>query len=245
MQNLPSIVAKLALAATLHSLVLVTPALAQATASNGAQRTQDRAEITQQRTDNEALLLTNEKACYQHFAVTDCLKKVRSAAHDKERALRRRELVINADERAERTRDVQASRAKKQQDHADKVQEQPLGMGKPGQADTEQRQRDHNAQAATRAGKAPRSEDAMAAERARHAGDAATRANAQNAKQASKQQSLQQRAAQQQTQVDKARADYDAKQADAAKRNAAHEQRMREQAEKSRNKNAQPLPTPP
>ena len=53
--------------------------------SNAQERTQARAQITLERKDSEARLANNEKICYQHFAVTDCLQKVRRQYNTEER----------------------------------------------------------------------------------------------------------------------------------------------------------------
>ena len=80
-------------------------------ASTAQERTQARAQITLERKDSEARLANNEKICYQHFAVTDCLQKVRRQYNTEERALRQRELAINAKEREEKTANQRDARA--------------------------------------------------------------------------------------------------------------------------------------
>ena len=211
-------------------------------AANATERAEARAQIAKERTANENRLQENEKICYQHFAVTDCLKKVRSQSYEQERALRKCELAINAQERDERTATQRGARAKKQQDFENKHHSNPLDGGALREPDLEQRQREHDAAAAKRAADERNPRD-QAAEQQQRQQDAALRASEAQKKVASKQRSQQNRAAGLPDTINESREDYDAKQADAAHRQAAHDKKMQELAAKG--KKAAPLPTVP
>ena len=147
-------------------------------ASTAQERTQARAQITLERKDSEARLANNEKICYQHFAVTDCLQKVRRQYNTEERALRQRELAINAKEREEKTANQRDARANKQNDFERK--HPPLDGGALSQPDLEQRQKEHNEQAAQRSSHAPkRNAESIAEQQQRREQDAARRASSQ------------------------------------------------------------------
>ena len=217
-------------------------AVAQAATPDAAERAEARAQIAKERKGNESALLENEKICYQRFAVTDCLKKVRSQSYEQERALRQRELAINAQERDERTATQRGARAKKQQDFENKRHSNPLDGGALREPDLEQRQRARDA-AATKRAADERNPQELAAEQQQRQQDAALRAAEAQKKAASKQRAQQNRAASQPANISESRDDYDAKQADAAHRQAAHDKKMQELAAKG--KKAAPLPTPP
>ena len=211
-------------------------------ASNDAERAEARAQIAKERKANESALQENEKICYQRFAVTDCLKKVRSQSYEQARALRQRELAINAQEREERTATQRGARAKKQQDFENKHHSNPLDGGALREPDLEQRKREHDAAAAKRAAD-ERNPQELAAEQQQRQQDAALRAAEAQKKAASKQRAQQNRAASQPANINESRDDYDAKQSDAAHRQAAHDKKMQELAAKG--KKVAPLPTQP
>ncbi|MEG0921397.1 MAG: hypothetical protein RSG22_08310 [Comamonas sp.] len=215
---------------------------AQAASVGAAERAAARAQITKERSENDKQLQENEKICYQRFAVTDCLKKVRSQSNEQERALRQRELAINAQERGERTEGQRAARDKKQQDFENKHHSNPLDGGALKEPDLEQRQREHEAAASKRAA-GERNPQELAAEQHQRQQDAAQRAADAQKKAASKQQAQQNRAATLPVDISGAREEFDAKQADAAQRQLAHDKKMKELQAKSRK--AAPLPTPP
>ena len=208
--------------------------------SPAAQRSRERESIQRERAANQARQLANEKICYQHFAVTDCIRKVRSQARDQEQALHKRELVINAAERADKVKQQEANRAAKQKDHADKAATM-LDAPSADQA-VEQRSAEHREQAQQRARTGP-SEAEQAAQRNQQQRDAAQRAAEQNDLRASKARELQQREASAPGQIGEAREKYDAKQAAAAEHKRQYEERM--QARKAEGKEARPLSDPP
>lgn len=81
-------------------------------------RQQLRQEIAQQRQHIESRKLDAEKACWQRFAVEDCLRDIRAQAREQDSVLRARELDINREERqekaAERLRAIEQKKSEKQ-----------------------------------------------------------------------------------------------------------------------------------
>ena len=67
------------------------------------QRDAERHDIEQQRRALAERQKPLEAACYQKFAVEDCLSKLRSQAREQEKPLRERELRLNDAERREKT----------------------------------------------------------------------------------------------------------------------------------------------
>lgn len=225
------------------ALLLAACSLAQAATGKAAtahERTQARAQIALERKDGEARLANNEKICYQHFAVTDCLQKVRGQYNTEERALRQRELAINAQERDEKTANQHDARASKQNDFERK--HPPLDGGALNQPDLEQRQNEHNDQAAQRSGHEPkRNPETIAEQQQRREQDAAHRASSQTGKVDSKQRAQQRRNGEQPDNIMGAQAEYDAKQEAALRRQQANDKRLKEQEGKRK---AAPLPVP-
>ncbi len=201
-----------------------------------------RAAIKKERSHNAALLEENEKACYQHFAVTDCLKKVRTQSYAQERELRQREFAINADERAERTNKQRSAREKKQKDFDNKHPAQTLDSGISDAAVSEERQRELDAAAARRAVPPKRTAEGIAANEQRRDQAAAHRSAATQQKTSTKAHAQQRRADDMAANVSDAQAEYDAKQADAANRQQKHDKRMQELESKKRK--VAPLPAP-
>lgn len=209
-------------------------------ASTAQERTQARAQITLERKDSEARLANNEKICYQHFAVTDCLQKVRRQYNTEERALRQRELAINAKEREEKTANQRDARANKQNDFERK--HPPLDGGALSQPDLEQRQKEHNEQAAQRSSHGPkRNAESIAEQQQRREQDAARRASSQAGKVDSKQRTQQRHSEERADSISEAQEEYDAKQEAAQRKLEAHDKRMKEQEGKRK---AAPLPVP-
>lgn len=81
-------------------------------------REQAQQDIAQQRQQIEARQQEAEKACWQRFAVEDCLRNVRAQAREQDNVLRARELQINNEERqekaAERLRAIEQKKREKQ-----------------------------------------------------------------------------------------------------------------------------------
>lgn len=65
-------------------------------------RVQERAEIARERSVIEARKQAAEKACWQRFAVENCLSKARTAAREEDNVLHERELRLNREERQEK-----------------------------------------------------------------------------------------------------------------------------------------------
>lgn len=225
------------------ALLLTACSLAQAAKdqpANAHQRTQLREAISLERKDSEARLANNEKICYQHFAVTDCLQKVRRQYNTEERALRQRELAINAQEREEKTANQRGARTNKQNDFERK--HPPLDGGALSQPDLEQRQKEHNEQAAQRSSHGPkRNPESIAEQQQRREQDAARRASSQAGKVDSKQRTQQRHNDEQADSISQAQEEYDAKQEAAQRKLEAHDKRMKEQEGKRK---AAPLPVP-
>lgn len=81
-----------------------------------AERAQARAEIEQARREIEARRQGAEKACWQRFAVEDCLTEARKTAREADHPLRERELRINREEREEKASERLRSIEKKQRE---------------------------------------------------------------------------------------------------------------------------------
>lgn len=81
-------------------------------------RDQERQEIATQRQQLQARKQEGEKACWQRFAVEDCLRNVRSQIREEDNKLRDREIAINNEERqdkaAERLRAIEQKKQEKQ-----------------------------------------------------------------------------------------------------------------------------------
>ena len=83
---------------------------------HAAAREQERQEIAKERSEIEARKLQAEKACWQRFAVENCLSKVRAQARKEDSVLRERELHINSEERQEKARERLRSIDQKQRE---------------------------------------------------------------------------------------------------------------------------------
>lgn len=226
--------------ASVAALAAPDPQGAAAESEAAAQRSRERAAIQHAREANQARQLANEKICYQHFAVSDCIRKVRHEARLQEQELHKRELVINAAERADKVQQQESNRAQKQKDHADKAA--TMLDAPPAEQTLEQRSAEHREQAQQRARSGP-SEAERAAQHQQQQRDAAQRATQQNDKRASKAREQQQRDADAPGQISEAREKYDAKQAAAAEHRRQYEERM--QKRKAEGKESRPLSDPP
>ncbi len=86
-----------------HSLFLLAMASAAALAQNAVPDApgspeQERARIRAERSQIESAFMDEERACYQKFAVNDCLGRARVARREGVADLRRQELAINTQE---------------------------------------------------------------------------------------------------------------------------------------------------
>ena len=94
-------------------------------------RAQERAEIAQQRQEISARTTQAEEACWQRFAVEDCLRKARAQQRSEMSLLRDRELRINNEERQEKASERLRSIERQQQQ---KSPNQTHVQGLPGMA---------------------------------------------------------------------------------------------------------------
>ena len=88
----------------LHSLLLALPVAAQTAAdpAPALREAEQRAWIVQTRATYQAQFREREKACYQRFAVNDCLAESRRSEREIMADLRRQEIVINDAQRKRR-----------------------------------------------------------------------------------------------------------------------------------------------
>lgn len=83
------------------------------------QRAQERQDILHTRSQIDARRVEGEKACWQRFAVDNCLREVRAQAREQDTALRERELRINSEERQEKASErLRAIEQKQREKHA-------------------------------------------------------------------------------------------------------------------------------
>ncbi|MDH1428594.1 hypothetical protein N5E89_09765 [Comamonas aquatica] len=83
------------------------------------QRAQERQDILHTRAQIDARRVEGEKACWQRFAVDNCLREVRAQAREQDTALRERELRINSEERQEKASErLRAIEQKQREKHA-------------------------------------------------------------------------------------------------------------------------------
>ena len=83
------------------------------------QRAQERQDILHRRSQIDARRVEGEKACWQRFAVDNCLREVRAQAREQDTALRERELRINSEERQEKASErLRAIEQKQREKHA-------------------------------------------------------------------------------------------------------------------------------
>ncbi|MDR3454118.1 MAG: hypothetical protein P4L96_15220 [Rhodoferax sp.] len=208
--------------------IVTCAAAAGQTATISADKAADaeRAAINAERSRSEADYLQEQKACYQKFAVNDCLRDA-GERHRKILAdLRRREIALNDAERkrqaAEQARNRQEKAAAEQQKQADQQSEDQRAKA----AQNVQQRQDRAASSASdrakaAAGESKNVQDAKAREQ-RHLDETASQA----AKAAA---------------AAKQRADYDEKIRAAAERKADRDRRRQENPKPPAN----PLPTPP
>lgn len=181
------------------------------------QREETRARIQREREALDQRRRKDEAACYQRFAVEDCLSGVRAKAHEVQTRLRQEELQINDAERRDKTAQRLRSIEQKQQDAKDAA-----------------------------AGTAPRTPAprVSASSRAQHESDARERAVRQQTHERTRQAENASRAAAQPGREAEARERFDEKQKAAEERRAKHHKAESDAAASGR-KPAGGLPTPP
>ncbi len=128
-----------------------------------------RDEIARQRQAVAAELAQQEAACHQRFAVEDCLRRVRSAARERDNLLWRQELELGEAER--RARAAQRLQSIEERDGAQHVAPPPSQPPQRNPADNAEREQ----QARERAAQARQRQAAHAAEQQRRAQEQAER----------------------------------------------------------------------
>ena len=160
---------------------------AQALQQRAQSRDKARAEIAQARSAIEVRMQEAEKACWQRFAVQDCLNKARKMARAEDQPLRERELSINQEERqekaAERLRVIEQKQREKQ------VPAPVVATPRDGSGamDVESRQTEASKRAAQQAQRVQNHEAAVAEQQAKQAQERAQKVQAQKDKQATAQ----------------------------------------------------------
>lgn len=164
--------------------LLAAPAMAQAPISSeedagkhahaaaAAQRKAEHERIRHEREALKAQQVKEEAACYQRFAVEDCLRAVRARGRDAEGRLRTQEIMLNDAERKEKAADRLKAIEEKQQRPAPAEAKGPDAVLRKPPAT--QAQRDHDA--ALRAEQQRSRVQKQADEQARRAADSAERA---------------------------------------------------------------------
>lgn len=176
-------VSTVALAAQAETVAAAQPALETELQARAQMREQIRQEIAAQRQDIAVRQQAAEKACWQRFAVEDCLRQARSQAREQDNVLRAREVQINTEERqekaAQRLLEIERKQAEKRVPAP--VQANPRHGG--------------SAAADGTAPRAPKTSADIAAEQAQRDAQARERAAAQSQRQQEKQAQAAERAA--------------------------------------------------
>lgn len=126
----------------LAGVLVILPASAQSSAQAAALRE----EFAQRRVAARSTLDAERRACYQRFAVTDCIERAESAHREEVAEIRRQELALNEQERKARS----AARASNLESKSARAAGQPG----PRPLDIEARDASRKRQAAEREAKA-------------------------------------------------------------------------------------------
>jgi len=140
-------------------------------AAAAAQRKAEHERIRHEREALKAQQVKEEAACYQRFAVEDCLRAVRARGRDAEGRLRTQEIMLNDAERKEKAADRLKAIEEKQRPAPAEAKGPDAVVRKPPAT---QAQRDHDA--ALRAEQQRSRVQKQADEQARRAADSAERA---------------------------------------------------------------------
>ena len=211
--------ALLLLGACLACAARAQDATAQDTGTR-AEREEQRKEIQAERRAVNQRLLKEQSACYKQFVVDDCLRDARARARVTNDALRKRELELNAADRAEKTSQRQKAIDERQQQH-----ERELANKRPAPA-----------QGAERAKRSSHDEQ-------QRQQDARSRAREQQQHEAEHARQMEQRkAATQPQRIEQERARYQLKQQKARERREKYE---RESAQRAASGKAPVAPLPP
>lgn len=165
---------------------------AQAQAAREQARSQDFERIARERSTLEQLRLQGEKACYQRFAVNDCLAEVRAQDRHARTLLRQQEQVLRDQERQETTAARLRSVQDKQQQASERAANARPEVRQPSVSPEERTERE--AQARERAARQrAHVQDKAAAQAERAAGAPAQEAQARKAYEDKQQQAQQRR----------------------------------------------------
>lgn len=181
-----------------------------------AQRQESREQIQRQRKAAELQRGKDEAACYQQFAVEDCLRSVRAKAREADKALRSQELQLNDAERREKAGQRLRTIEEKQQEQRERLEsgERPAPMRATSRTDARVREQEARQRA-----------DNQRRRAAEHAADA------------------ERRKVEEPGRISESRARYEAKQQKARERRERHERQQAEAAASGRSQPAS-LPTP-
>lgn len=197
------------------------PVWAQTNAAAGnIDPTAERARLSKERAEVEARAKTEQTACYQRFAVEDCLQDSRRKRRTAEDSIKRQEADLNDMERKRRA----AAQLERLDKAPPRAQDDPAAQEKARQSQQgrEQRAADHAQSRAEAAAKAEDNRRDLDAKQRNHAEQQA-------------------KAARLQADAPTERARFERKQEQAAKRRA---ERERQNAERTKPRSA-PLPAPP
>lgn len=180
----------------------------------------ERARLTRERAEIDARAKTEQTACYQRFAVEDCLQESRRKRRTAEDSIKRQEADLNDIERKRRA----AAQLERLDKAPPRAQDDPAAQEKARQSQQgrEQRAADHADSRADAAAKAESNRRALEDKQRNHAEQQA-------------------KAARLQADAPTERARFERKQEQAAKHRADRE---RQNAERTKPRSA-PLPTPP
>jgi colicin import membrane protein len=206
------------IAIILAAILLPLTSLAQAPGSYAAEKSR----IGQERRAADATFKTEEKACYQKFAVTDCVNEARAKRRVKLSDLHRQEVAVNDAERkrkgAERQREIDERTAPAKE--ADKATEREKNL-----ADRKKR-------------------DERATEKAAKAAAPPAKPGGEAARQAEVQEKLKDKASSQQSRNQEAAQNLKDRQAREAEAKARKEKLAKRLAERTKPA-SKPLPVPP
>ena len=174
----------LTVSAMAQTAVLDEAAHAQHLQQRAAARDQARADIAQSRSAMALRHQEEEKACWQRFAVQDCLNKVRKDARAEEQPLHERELSINREERQDKANERLRVIEQKQREKQVPAPVVASPRDGSGPLSLESRQSDAQKRAVDQAQRVRNHEAAVASQREQQAQDRAQKVQAQQEKQA-------------------------------------------------------------
>jgi colicin import membrane protein len=127
----------------LLTLVLAAAAVPALVRAQTAEEAAERARIARERSQANAQLASEEVACYQKFAVSDCLNAARARRRDLLSDLRRQELTLNDADRkrkaGERVKGVEERNSAQRQEDAAAQRAQAMARQREKEADLARR----------------------------------------------------------------------------------------------------------